>query len=87
MAQKAKYGRVGKGADYVRAVRDSITKLNPVYLVRDNLVMFIVEVGFVIVLVMGIIPMAFAGLVNQQPWFYFVIAGILLITVWFSTLS
>ncbi|HYM38837.1 MAG TPA: HAD-IC family P-type ATPase [Thermoplasmata archaeon] len=87
MAQQTKHGHVGSGADYARAVRNSITKLNPVYLARDNLVMFIVEVGFVIVLVMGILPSAFGGLVNQQPWFYFAIAGILLVTVWFSTLS
>jgi K+-transporting ATPase ATPase B chain len=87
MAQQSKNGRIGSGADYLQAVRESITKLNPVYLVRDNLVMFIVEVGFLVVLIMGIAPWAFSGLVNQQPWFYFAIAAILLVTVWFSTLS
>jgi K+-transporting ATPase ATPase B chain len=86
-AQQLGNGRGVSRTNYARSVRDSITKLNPVYLARDNLVMFIVEAGFVIVLVMGLAPSAFAGLVNQQPWFYFVIAAILLLTVWFSTLS
>jgi K+-transporting ATPase ATPase B chain len=87
IAQQPGKARIGSRTNYARAVRDSITKLNPVYLVRDNLVMFIVEAGFLIVLVMGLAPTAFAGLVNQQPWFYLVIAAILLLTVWFSTLS
>jgi potassium-transporting ATPase ATP-binding subunit len=87
VAQQSKKGFSGSGTDYLQAVRASVAKLNPVYLARDNLVMFIVEVGFAIVLVMGIVPGAFGGLVNEQPWFYFAIAGILLVTVWFSTLS
>ncbi len=87
MAQQSRNGRIGSRANYAQALGESVAKLNPLYLARDNLVMFIVEVGFLIVLLMGIVPGAFAGLVNQQSWFYFAIAGILLITVWFSTLS
>ena len=77
----------GSRANYARSLRNSITKLNPVYLGRNNIVMLIVEAGFAIVLAMGIDPSAFAGLSNQPRWFYFVIATILLLTVWFSTLS
>ena len=87
MAKNPRNGSVGAHINYGLAVRESFTKLNPLYLVRDNLVMFIVEVGFVIVLIMGLAPSAFGGLVNQPTWFYFVIAAILFVTVWFSTLS
>ena len=87
MVQRSRNGLNGSRPNYTRALRDSVGKLNPFYLARDNLVMFLVEAGFVIVLAMGIDPGAFAGLVSQPAWFYFVIAAILLLTVWFSTLS
>jgi K+-transporting ATPase ATPase B chain len=87
MAKQRSKRSNGSGINYARSLRSSVTKLNPVYLGRDNIVMLIVEAGFVIVLAMGIDPSAFAGLSNQPRWFYFVIATILLLTVWFSTLS
>src|SRR6267378_2287458 len=87
MATKRHNHRPGSRIDYRRAFRDSLLKLNPLYLAKANLVVFIVEAGFLVVLLMGIAPAAFAGLATQKPWFYFAIAAILLLTVWFSTFS
>src|SRR5207247_2465099 len=81
------HAKNGPRPDYRRALLDSLVKLNPLYLGKDSPVMLVVEAGFALVLAMGLAPGAFAGLVNQPRWFYFVIAGILLLTVWFSTLS
>ncbi len=81
------HAKNGPRPDYRRALLDSLVKLNPLYLGKDSPVMLVVEAGFALVLAMGLAPGAFAGLVNQARWFYFVIAGILLLTVWFSTLS
>ena len=77
----------GPRTDYRRALLDSCLKLNPLYLARDSPVMLVVEAGFVLVLAIGIAPQAFGGFANQARWFYAVIAGILLLTVWFSTFS
>jgi potassium-transporting ATPase ATP-binding subunit len=87
MGTKRHNHRPGSRIDYGRAFRDSLLKLNPFYLAKANLVVFIVEAGFLVVLLMGIAPAAFAGLATQKPWFYFAIAAILLLTVWFSTFS
>jgi potassium-transporting ATPase ATP-binding subunit len=66
----------------------SLTKLNPYYLAKNNAVMFTVEVGFVLVLVTGLalptIPKEFA---SQTQLFYYEVAVILIITVWFATFS
>src|SRR5213076_1291845 len=81
------HAKNGPRPDYRQALLDSLVKLNPLYLWKDSPVMLVVEAGFALVLAMGLAPGAFAGLVNQSRWFYFVIAGILLLTVWFSTFS
>src|SRR5437773_66754 len=81
------HAKNGPRPDYRRALLDSLVKLNPLYLGKDSPVMLVVEAGFALVLAMGLAPGAFAGLVNQARWFYFIIAGSLLLTVWFSTLS
>src|SRR5438067_12894764 len=66
----------------------SVTKLNPYYLAKNNAVMFTVEVGFVLVLAIGLtlptLPKEFA---SQTAIFYFEVAVILIITVWFATFS
>src|SRR5215831_13118416 len=71
-----------------RVVIDSLTKLNPLYLAQSNAVMFTVEVVFLVVLAVGLglssIPKVFA---NQSQIFYYEVAAILIITVWFSTFS
>lgn len=66
--------------------KDSVLKLNPVYLAKKNPVMFTVEVGFFLVL--GIAP--FVGVsefVTQSTQIYLGIAAILILTVWFATYS
>lgn len=62
-----------------RVLIDSLTKLNPLYLAKTNAVMFTVEVGFLIVLAVGLglssIPKVFA---SQSQVFYYEIAAILI---------
>ncbi|HXW94237.1 MAG TPA: HAD-IC family P-type ATPase [Nitrososphaerales archaeon] len=66
---------------------DSIVRLSPVSLLA-NPVMLIVELTFFIVAAMAIDPSAFAGVASpSERVFYVEVAAILLITVWFSTLS
>jgi K+-transporting ATPase ATPase B chain len=68
-------------------LRDSIVRLNPVSLL-SNPVMFIVEMTFLIVAAMAIYPRGFLPLSSLQDTnFYIEVAIILLVTVWFSTLS
>ena len=71
-----------------QVILGSLTKLNPYYLAKNNGVMFTVEVGFVLVFAIGLalpaIPKEFA---SQTPIFYYEVAIILIITVWFATFS
>ena len=71
-----------------QVILGSLTKLNPYYLAKNNAVMFTVEVGFVLVFAIGValptIPKEFA---SQTPIFYYEVAIILIITVWFATFS
>ncbi len=66
---------------------DSVLRLNPRQLI-GNPVMFLVEVTFFIVLALAIYPQGFypVASLSQRP-FYITVAAILLLTVWFSTLS
>ena len=66
---------------------DSLVRLNPLRLVA-NPVMLLVEITFFIVVAMAIYPEGFPRLANVSLQFFYVeVALILLITVWFSTLS
>jgi potassium-transporting ATPase ATP-binding subunit len=66
---------------------DSVARLSPKSLI-GNPVMFLVEVTFFIVLAMAIYPQGFYPVANvSQRSFYITVAIILLLTVWFSTLS
>ena len=66
---------------------DSVVRLSPISLLA-NPVMFIVEVTFFIVAAMAVDPGAFVGVASPgERSFYVEVAAILLITVWFSTLS
>jgi K+-transporting ATPase ATPase B chain len=71
-----------------QVILGSLTKLNPFYLAKNNAVMFTVEVGFVLVFAIGLalptIPKEFA---SQTPIFYYEVAVILIVTVWFATFS
>ncbi len=66
---------------------DSVVRLSPKSLIK-NPVMLIVEITFFIVAAMAIVPQAFVPVANPNlQVFYVEVAAILLITVWFSTLS
>ena len=67
--------------------RQSIEKLEPLRLAKDNPVMFIVEVGFAITIIIGLFPTISSQFILKDSIFYFQLAAILLITVWFATLS
>src|SRR6266852_4404509 len=70
-----------------KTLLDSLVRLNPVSLLA-NPVMFIVELTFFIVAAMAIYPPGFYPVANSSMRAYYVeVALILLITVWFSTLS
>jgi K+-transporting ATPase ATPase B chain len=70
-----------------RTLLESVIRLNPVSL-RRNPVMLIVEITFFIVTAMAIYPQGFLPVANVNETTYYVeVAVILLITVWFSTLS
>lgn len=75
------------GAKSSKTLIDSLVRLNPVSLIA-NPVMFIVEITFFIVAAMAIYPRAFLPVANpNERVFYIEVGAILLITVWFSTLS
>jgi potassium-transporting ATPase ATP-binding subunit len=66
---------------------DSLVRLSPKSLVK-NPVMLIVEITFFIVTAMAIVPQAFVPVASPSlQVFYVEVAAILLLTVWFSTLS
>lgn len=70
-----------------RVISDSISKLSPVYLAKNNPVMFVVELGFFIVLFIAIFPNISQAFVNQNQIFYIETSVILILTVWFATFS
>ena len=70
-----------------KVILDSVTRLNPAYLAKFNTVMFTVEIGFFLVLLIGFIPNISNEFVNQNQIFYFETATILILTVWFATFS
>jgi K+-transporting ATPase ATPase B chain len=70
-----------------KVIQDSITKLNPRYLAKNNAVMFTVEVGFIVVLIIALFPSISTEFVRYSQVFYFEIAAILIVTVWFATFS
>jgi len=70
-----------------KTLKDSLVRLSPVSLLA-NPVMLIVEVTFFIVAAMAVDPSAFVPVASPgEQVFYVEVAAILLITVWFSTLS
>lgn len=70
-----------------RMLTDSVTKLNPIYLAKKSPVMFAVEVGFFLILAIGLLPNMSLELVNENRVFYIEISIILIATVWFATFS
>jgi K+-transporting ATPase ATPase B chain len=75
------------GALSWKTLTDSILRLNPITLI-SNPVMFIVEVTFFVVAAMAVYPEGFIPIASAgERVFYIEVAAILLVTVWFSTLS
>ncbi|MDE1812349.1 MAG: HAD-IC family P-type ATPase [Thaumarchaeota archaeon] len=70
-----------------RMLKDSVTKLSPLYLSKKSPVMFTVEVGFFLVLAIGFLPNMSLEFVNENRIFYIETAIILIVTVWFATFS
>jgi potassium-transporting ATPase ATP-binding subunit len=70
-----------------RALVQSVRKLDPVYLLKTNVIMLIVEVTAVITAAMALDRSAFSGLTTQPQWIYVALTVILLLTVWFATLA
>ena len=70
-----------------RMLKDSITKLSPLYLAKKSPVMFTVEVGFFLILAIGLLPNMSLEFVNENRVFYIEISIILIATVWFATFS
>jgi potassium-transporting ATPase ATP-binding subunit len=70
-----------------RMLKDSVTKLSPLYLAKKSPVMFTVEVGFFLVLAIGFLPNMSLEFVNENRVFYIESAIILIVTVWFATFS
>ncbi|MDA4133225.1 MAG: potassium-transporting ATPase subunit B, partial [Thaumarchaeota archaeon] len=70
-----------------RVILDSLVRLSPISL-KSNPVMLITELTFFIVAAMALYPQGFVPVASPgERTFYVEIAAILLITVWFSTLS
>jgi K+-transporting ATPase ATPase B chain len=70
-----------------KVLLDSLVRLSPVSL-RANPVILIVEITFFIVAAMAVYPQGFVDVASVgERVFYVEVAAILLITVWFSTLS
>lgn len=70
-----------------RMLKDSVTKLSPLYLAKKSPVMFAVEAGFFLVLSIGCLPNMSLEFVNEDRIFYIESAIILIATVWFATFS
>src|SRR6188508_2375390 len=70
-----------------KVIFDSITKLDPRYLAKNNPVMFTVELGFLVVLFAAIFPNVSETFVTHNQIFYIEAAIILILTVWFATFS
>ena len=71
----------------IKIFSDSIIKLDPRYLAKNNPVMFTVEVGFIVVLLIGLFPNVSAEFVSGSQAFYIECAILLILTVWFATFS
>ena len=70
-----------------RILIDSMLKLNPRYLANQNPVMFTVEAGFFVVLAIAMFPNISPEFVSQNQIFYWEVAIILILTVWFAAFS
>jgi len=70
-----------------KVIFDSIMKMSPSYLAKNNPVMFTVELGFFLVFCVALFPDVSESFVSQNQFFYVESAIILILTVWFATFS
>ncbi len=70
-----------------KIILDSILKMNPAYLAKNNPVMLTVELGFFMVLFVTLFPDISKTFVSQTQIFYIESAIMLILTVWFATFS
>jgi K+-transporting ATPase ATPase B chain len=70
-----------------KVILDSIIKLDPRYLAKNNPVMFTVELGFFVVFFISLFPGISKTFVIESQIFYLESAIILILTVWFATFS
>ncbi len=70
-----------------RVILDSFLKLNPRYLIKHSPVMFTVELGFLLVLSIAILPDLSTELVMYSQMLYAQVAAILFVTVWLATFA
>lgn len=68
------------------AIKQSFVKLNPVYMIK-NPVMFVVEVGFVITLILTFFPNAFGGNNSNLRLYNGIVTFILFITLLFANFA
>jgi K+-transporting ATPase ATPase B chain len=87
MSMKDQRTSMWAGAVSGKTLLNSLVRLNPISLIA-NPVMFIVEITFIVVAAMAAYPQWFIPVASpNERIFYVEVAVILLITVWFSTLS
>ncbi len=87
MAENKPQLAYGRQASSWRVLLDSLERLSPLSL-TSNPVMLIVELSFFVVASMAVYPQAFVPVASVDArTFYIEVAVILLLTVWFSTLS
>jgi K+-transporting ATPase ATPase B chain len=70
-----------------KIILDSVIKLDPRYLAKNNPVMFTVELGFFVVFFISLFPGISKTFVTENQAFYLESAIILILTVWFATFS
>ncbi|MDQ6419622.1 potassium-transporting ATPase subunit KdpB [Paenibacillus sp. LHD-117] len=68
-----------------KAVKDAFLKLNPRVMIQ-NPIMFVVEIGFVITLLLTFAPDLF-GATDAEPWFNGMVSLILLVTILFANFA
>ena len=61
--------------------------MDPRYLAKNNAVMFTVEIGFIVTMIISSFPGISVEFVRHSRIFYFETAVILILTVWFATFS
>lgn len=69
----------------VQAVKEAFIKLDPRVMIK-NPIMFVVEIGFFITLILSFAPNAF-GRSNVEPWFTIVVSVTLLLTILFANFA